>query len=121
VEIESRLVSKFRRRIEKKKKDIGGQVTVVEGDLRSVDLSPATIIYLYLLPEALSLIEPVLIPFLSSSHHCRLVCNTWGPPTLIPKEKRTVGRMGNTTLRLYDYTSVTPTGGELQEEEGRPG
>lgn len=41
------------------------QVSVIQGDLRDVDLSEATVVVIYLLPEAIAEIaEPLLIPLL---------------------------------------------------------
>ena len=42
-----------------------GQVSVIHGDLREVDLSEATVVVMYLLPEAIAEIaQPLLLPLL---------------------------------------------------------
>jgi hypothetical protein len=102
VEIEATEAEKFRDKI-----DFGGlkdKVSVICGDLRSVDFQEATIISIYLLPESVEEIKPLLIQSLSKG--AVLVCNTWAPKSFKPISKIYCGFANNVTLSLFDSTSL---------------
>lgn len=107
VELEERLVAKFRASIARE--GLSDRVTAVEGDIREFDLSPATVIVTYLLPEALALLQPQLVAALRRG--VRLVCSTWALPGLRPTllSEPETGR----DVRLYLFTreSVAEGGG----------
>ena len=56
-------------------------VSMVEGDLRDFDLSVATVIVLYLLPESVELISAKLRDAVDKG--TILICNTWGPKNMV--------------------------------------
>ncbi|CAM9299775.1 unnamed protein product [Ectocarpus sp. 4 AP-2014] len=67
VEIEEDLAEKFRRRVAAKGLD--SKVSVVHGDLRDVDLSDATVVVMYLLPDAMAdIAQSHLLPLLRRGH-----------------------------------------------------
>eukprot|EP00752_Nemacystus_decipiens_P003534 g3260.t1 len=69
VEIEEDLADKFRRRVSAR--GLESKVTVVHGDLRDVDLSDATVVVMYLLPEAVAgLAQSHLLPLLRRGRVC---------------------------------------------------
>lgn len=110
MEIEPHLAARFRELIVSE--GLEGRVRAVEGDLREAKLEEEpTVFYVYLLPEGIRAIEPLLREAVLT-RKVRLVCNTWGlgPPV----EKRAVGHLNNTTLLLYDHRwepAVQPAGG----------
>lgn len=61
----------------------GDAITTSDGDT-NLDLPLPTVIILYLLPEALSEIEPQLSDLLRSLPNCRIACNSWGLPSWNP-------------------------------------
>lgn len=61
-------------------------------------LPDPTVITLYLLPEAIQEIEPLLIELLRQHEALRILCNTWGFQTLQPYRTKNVN---GTTLYLY--------------------
>lgn len=63
-----------------------------------------TVITLYLLPEAIQEIEPLLIELLRQHKALRILCNTWGLPTLQPYRTKNVN---GTTLYLYTDQCLT--------------
>lgn len=96
-EIEDSLVSRFRANVARTQtQDL---VTVVPGDLRSLDLGPATIIVLYLLQESVDELRPVLLAALARG--CVLVCNTWGLRDLQPEAILDCGPYKNCRLLRY--------------------
>ena len=100
VEIEEFLIDKFRRSIETHR--LQDRVSVSHGDLMQEDLSAATVIVTYLLPEALQTLSPKLLALLNDpSKNVRIICNTWGIPGVVPTERYDVGDYGNVTLLLY--------------------
>ena len=105
-EIETKLVEKFRANLIKEGPELQQLVDVYEGDLRELDLLDATIIIVYLLPESIVEITPMLLSALRRG--ATIVCNTWGPHELTPCEKRTAGTYPNpeVTLLKYDMTSM---------------
>ncbi|CAM9487072.1 unnamed protein product, partial [Laminaria digitata] len=69
VEIEENLADKFRRRVAAK--GLESKVSVVHGDLRDLDLSDATVLVMYLLPEAMGdIAQSHLLPFLRRGRRC---------------------------------------------------
>ena len=99
-EIEPHLVEKFRSNLLNEGDIVSNLVKVYEGDLRDIDLNDATIIIIYLLPESIIEITPMLVKALERG--AVLVCNTWGPKILNHIEKRTVGE--NNNINLFKYT-----------------
>jgi Mycolic acid cyclopropane synthetase len=70
-----------------------------------------TIIFLYLLPEALLEIEPSLLQLLLiAPKNCRIVCNTWGIPNWKPIQETTIPERTaagvSTTIFVYTTDSV---------------
>lgn len=58
------------------------QVSVIHGDLRDVDLSEATVVVIYLLPDAIAEIaQPLLVPLLQRGKHAREESNPISPAT----------------------------------------
>eukprot|EP00611_Tribonema_gayanum_P028263 TRINITY_DN7213_c0_g1_i1.p1 TRINITY_DN7213_c0_g1~~TRINITY_DN7213_c0_g1_i1.p1 ORF type:complete len:175 (-),score=47.72 TRINITY_DN7213_c0_g1_i1:401-925(-) len=104
IEIEEDLVQSFRAAVEAK--GLQQRVRVVHGDLLEQDLSDATIIVMYLLPEALALLEPKLIRELSRG--CVVVCNTWGLKSLVPVRQAAVGPFEQTNLLMYTRDCLPP-------------
>jgi hypothetical protein len=108
-EIEENLVRKFRSNIETNLSadHEKGLVSVYAGDLRELDVSDATIIILYLLPESIAEItSSILVPALMRG--AVLICNTWGPHALTPIDQIVVGPYNNVKVLKYDKTSVCP-------------
>ena len=102
-EIEESLIENFKMKIEQL--DLTGKVTAFHGDLLHLDLSKATIIILYLLPEAIELLKPKLMTYLQRVGTV-LICNTWGPKGLTPIQTLHCGFNNNVTLRKYDCSSI---------------
>lgn len=102
-EIEANLCLKFSNKI--KELSLENRVTCVEGNLLDLDLSTATIIILYLLPEAVELLKSRLIERLRAG--VVVVCNTWGLKGVEPAATINCGRLNNTRLLKYDRSSVT--------------
>ncbi|CAM9278035.1 unnamed protein product, partial [Ectocarpus fasciculatus] len=80
VEIEPTLAEAFKEKT--KEMNLESLVHVVAGDLCDVDISAATVIVLYLLPEAIELIREKLVAALQGG--AVLICHTWGPKGLTP-------------------------------------
>ena len=102
-EIEEDLVEKFRNNVEKRK--LQGRVKVLSGDLREIDLSDATIIVLYLLPEAIVEITAKLHQAILTNN-ARVICNTWGPKSWTPARRISCGFADNVNLLLFDRSSI---------------
>lgn len=106
---------------------------MIHGDLREADLSEATVVITYLLPEAMAdLAESHLLPLLrrnskaeptvggvgssqslseaaaagSRKPSCRIVCNTWGIPGAVAVKEDGVGLYGGVKLRLFTSDSL---------------
>ena len=105
-EIEDVLVEKFRQNVARTKTD--ELVTIVQGDLRSLDLAAATIIVIYLLPESICEIEPVLVEALQRG--CVIVCNSWGLKSVEPVAVLDVGPYKNVKLLKYDGVGAAAGG-----------
>ena len=123
IEIEEQLVDRFQHNIErmsKLEKKLKDLVTPVHADLRTIDLSNATVVIVYLLPEvscflllylcysytdsltqqAIESIKEQLIDLLNNG--CVIICNTWGIKELAPVETKNCGYCGN--VKLHKYT-----------------
>jgi predicted RNA methylase len=101
-EIEPDLVDSFKEAISKSAAvDL---VTAIHGDLLEVDFSNATIIVVYLLPEAIELLKPKFTDALRRG--VKLICNTWGPKGLTPAKRIVCGPLHNVVLLSYDATSL---------------
>jgi len=103
-EIEPRLVEKFRAMVSRR--GLVDLVTVVHDDLLRLDLSSASVIVLYLLPEAIKLMTPSLEKFLRERDDSVIVCNTWGPRDWTPEVKISCGFCNNVTLLKYNKSSL---------------
>ena len=80
-----------------------------------------TVIFLYLLPEALSEIESSLLQILSiAPKKCRIVCNTWGIPNWNPTQVTTIPERTavgvSTTIYVYTADSVQETSISMNAE-----
>ena len=102
VEIEENLVNIFRKRIARM--NIEDKVTALHCDLRSIDFNIATILIIYLLPEAIEEIKDKLLEYVKKNKI--IICNTWGPKGWIYKSKTICGFSNNVTVYLYDHTSI---------------
>ncbi|EQC25228.1 hypothetical protein SDRG_16899 [Saprolegnia diclina VS20] len=97
IEIEAPLIAKFEQSITKY--NLQDKVRMLHADLMDADLSEATVIVTYLLPEALTLLAPKLEAALARG--CRIVSNTWGIPGMTPSARVDVGQYANVPLYLY--------------------
>jgi ubiquinone/menaquinone biosynthesis C-methylase UbiE len=97
VEIEPRLIEEFEANVAAH--ELNHLVNIVQGDLVELDLTPATVITLYLLPEAIELIKPKLVAAIDRG--CRIICHTWGPKGVTPTERVYCGQWNNVTLLYY--------------------
>ena len=104
-EIESSLITKFHHFIEIL--NLKDRVTAVHGDLVELDLSEATVIIVYLLPESIVLITEKLIKCLRRG--AVVICNTWGPKSLTPVDKIQCGPFNGVNLYKYDVSSLPPS------------
>ena len=96
-EIEDGLIDKFRVNIERTAaQDL---VTMRHVDLRELDISTATIIVLYLLPESIAEIEPMLGGAIERG--AVVICNSWGIKSLEPKQALDCGPHNNVKLLKY--------------------
>jgi len=103
-EIEEKLVEEFRNGV--LSENLEEKVKIIHGDLLDLDLSEATIIVVYLLPDAVDMIKPKLLEALRRG--CKLICNTWGPKSSIlqPSKRVQCGFCDNVTLLYYDRNSL---------------
>ena len=78
------------------------------GDLMELPLEDATVIAVYLLPEAISQVQPMLLACLERG--ARVVCNTWGmpPEQVTPAKMEDVKDKGSTRLWLYTKEGSLP-------------
>ena len=102
IEIEEKLYQQFQKNIEKN--NLSSLTTAIFGDLREIDISFATIIILYLLPESIELIKEKLE--FAIRHGAILICNTWGPKGWKYIEKRNCGTFNNVDLYVYNLQSL---------------
>ena len=104
-EIEDKLVKQFCINKEFLPVEEREKVRVIHGDLREIDTASATVIVIYLLPEAIELLKPQLIQSLLRPG-VTLICNTWGPKGFIPVSKTSCGFCNNVNLFKYDISSI---------------
>jgi SAM-dependent methyltransferase len=100
VEIEDFLIKRFQAAIERQ--GLHGKVCAVHGDLRDLTFdirSEGTVISMYLLPEAIELIRPLLLTALEAG--AIVVCNSWGIKGLPVAAKGCGGESGNVNFFLY--------------------
>ena len=108
VEIEEVLIQRFRALIVANK--VQELVQVSHGDLLEEDLSEATVIVTYLLPDALEQLTPKLEKLLrQTDKNVRIVCNTWGIRGLCPDARYDVGPYGNVPLFVYRSRKAVAT------------
>lgn len=101
-EIEPKLVQKFLKNV--KLLGLCDKITIIEGDLCDINLDKVGIIVLYLLPESVELIRPKLLDAIFRGSI--LICNTWGPKGLKPKQQLSCGFANNCSLYLYDASCL---------------
>lgn len=99
VEIEEKLIERFKKKLSKESIDIQSKVEIIHKDLREVDLSKVTILVTYLLQESIIEIKPILIEALRRG--TTLICNTWGIKDFKPIEKISCG---TTNVNIFKYT-----------------
>lgn len=102
VEIEPDLITEFEETISTLQ--LGKKVKALHQDLRDVDLSEASIIVLYLLPEAIEILREPLINVLLRGGV--VVCNTWGVKGWTPIAKVLSGFAKNVNLFVFDRSSL---------------
>jgi SAM-dependent methyltransferase len=102
VEIEAELIDAFQSTIHAYQ--LEDKVQALHQDLLQVDLSDATIIVLYLLPEAIEQLRAPLLAFLQRGGF--LVCNTWGVKGWEPIAKVLTGFAQNVNLFVFDQSSL---------------
>ena len=112
IDIESKCIQKFNKRIERWQSQLEDKVQAIEGDILDAKvyekfINEATIVYLYLLPEGLEEAS-ILIKKLEErirDGNCKVVMNTWTPKSWKrDKDKSWYGN--NTNLYLFDKTSM---------------
>ncbi len=101
VELDDELYKKTSERIKDLK--LQDKVKIVHGDLMKVDLSPATVVTLYLLTSANEKLKPNLEKYLKKG--TRVVCHDFKIPGWSPEKTESVGGEENSfrshTLYLY--------------------
>jgi SAM-dependent methyltransferase len=102
VEIEVDLIQKFENEIVRL--GLQEKSTAIHGDLLDIDLSDATVVVLYLLPEAVELIRLKLEAVVRNGKI--VICNSWGPKGWNPVICETCGPYNNVAVKVYDYTSL---------------
>ncbi len=101
-EIEENLVRDFTKSVASLY--LADKVSIVQGDLRELDLSKANVIVIYLLPESIEQIKDKLLEVLARG--TVLIFNTWGLKQLTPKQRVCCGFSNNVTLLLYDKSCL---------------
>lgn len=100
VEIEEFLIDRFQQLIDSNQ--LQDRVSVSHGDLLKEDLSDATVIVTYLLPEAMDELADKFKRLLEQKDKdVRIICNTWGIRGVTPTERHDAGNYGNVTLLVY--------------------
>lgn len=105
VEIEADLIESFQANIQLYQ--LQDKVQALHQDLLQVNLLDATIIVLYLLPDAVEQLRQPLTAFLLRGG--LLVCNTWGVKGWEPIDKVLSGFAQNVNLFVFDRTSLPPS------------
>jgi|EP01040_Poterioochromonas_malhamensis_P007162 predicted RNA methylase len=105
IEIESTLVDKFNKKIEKLPPTLQSKVQAKNEDLLAVPFeNDANVIVLYLLPEAIELIREKLLKVLERDGV--VLCNSWGIKGLQPIQTIECGFANNVKLLLYTKQSL---------------
>ena len=76
VELESDVCDVFEADIERA--GLRGRVSCVRGDLRDVDISDATVVVLYLLPEGVAAVQDKVVALMTAKEGVRVLCISWG-------------------------------------------
>lgn len=100
VELDDELYKKTSERIRELK--LQDKVKIIHGDLLKVDLSPATVVTLYLLRSSNERLKPNLEKYLKKG--TRVVCHDYGVAGWTPEKTETLSGEGDTrshTLYLY--------------------
>ena len=105
VEIEENEILKFEKAVAER--EMGSLVSIVHGDLREIDLAPATVISIYLLPEAVAELTPAFTRAIENG--TILIFNTWAPKSFTPAAKSCSGFANNVDLKLCDRSSLPPS------------
>jgi len=110
IELESRLTEIFAERVASL--NLGEYVKIVNSDITDEEellrvLENVTIVTVYLLPDAVEKIRPVLESAIKRSNRMRFVFNTWSPKSWKPIKSISCGFSNNSNLFLFDSTSVT--------------
>jgi SAM-dependent methyltransferase len=103
-EIEERLIEEFRLLVADN--SLSDLVEIIHDDLTRIDMSQATHICVYLLPESIDHIKPKLIEALQRG--VVLIFNTWGlkDANILPSKVLKCGFCENVTLLRYDKSSI---------------
>lgn len=102
IEIEEKLYKQFQNNIVNN--NLTSLTTAILGDLREIDISSATIIIIYLLPDAIELIKDKLE--IAVRNGAILICNTWGPKGWKYIQKKICGYLNNVDLYVYSLESI---------------
>ena len=110
IEIESRLTELFSKRISDL--NLCHLVQVINGDISSDEglqqaIQNATILIVYLLPDAVEKIRPALEVVMRRSNNIRVVFNTWAPKNWKVKRSISCGFSNNSNLYLFDPSSIS--------------
>lgn len=111
-EIEERLLKKFQGNIDREK--LNDSVAVYAGDLRTMNFTPATHLIIYLLPEAIDQITPMLVDAINNG--CTVICIGWQAKAFTPSAHVKVGTY-LVDLYKYDMNSI-PNVASLMERKG---
>jgi SAM-dependent methyltransferase len=79
-------------------------MTALEGKDTTLPLPIPTVILLYLLPESLKELECQFQSLLKSIPHLRIVCNTWGLPSLQAVQKECLKQDNGAVTDIFLYT-----------------
>ena len=110
VDIDEALVTKAARNA--RKRGVAEKVDIFIGDLTAPDarvsnaLQAATLITTYLLPEALEVVEPLLVAQLRRPG-MRLLTLGWPPPSLTPLKTTTLDLSPGCGMDAFYYSSLT--------------
>ncbi len=106
VEIDPGVCERFRSNIEQSN---AKNVSCIEGDLRDVNLGPATALHVYLLQEGLDAIKESVATWLGLGEGRRVLCNTWGWKEW-DAEVITVDECNGTRLLVFTAASMEGNG-----------
>lgn len=107
-EIEESLINAMIKNISQVDVNLRHKIHVLHEDLREISLDEYNIILIYLLPEAIAEIKPKLMEALKRED-CIIICNSWGikGEDIAALKTTYCGYSNNTTLRLYNHTSIS--------------